>query len=294
MELKRLRVFIATAEAPSFRAAADRLATQISVISRTVAALEDELGVTLFERGARGIRLTEVGRVFLNDARRILADVDRARGAAQAVATGTSGRLRLAICEDATTPIFARVLTAFRQAVPDVTLDLFEMPSSLQPAALSRGEVDVGLLVPPVPMDGIELEELWRDPWAVAFPRDHPLASAKKITVAELAKYAIITAHPEFGPGYHQQTQALLASAGVQPRVVAQALHRQTMLALVQSGAGLMLVPGSFVDITIDGLRFERLQTDNPGLSVAAAFRNSDLPGVVAQFLRAARAAILR
>lgn len=213
MELKRLRVFVATAYAASFREAADRLSTQISVVSRTIAALEGELGVSLFERGPRGVRLTDVGRAFLNDARRILADVERARDAAQAIATGTTGRLRLGVCEDATTQIFARVLAAFRRALPEVMLDLFERPSALQPAALIRGEIDAGLLLPPVPLDGVELNELWRDPWAVALPPDHPLLGSDAITLAELARHDFITAHPEFGPGCHHQAQALFASA---------------------------------------------------------------------------------
>lgn len=96
--------------------------------------------------------------------------------------------------------------------------------------------------------------------------------------------------HPEFGPGCNDQALALFTSAGVTPRVVARAFHRQTMLALVQSGTGVTLVPGSFFSIRIDGLCFRSLQTDDPGLCVVAAFREGDLPGVVAQFLRVARA----
>lgn len=292
MELKRLRAFVAAAEAMSFRQAAKRLETQISVVSRTVAVLEDELGVSLFDRNPGGVRLTAVGQAFLIDARRILADVDRARKAAQSIAAGLTGRLRLGICEDATTPVFARVLAAFRARVPEVALDLFELPSALQPAALLRGEIDVGLLLPPMKSSGIELDELWRDPWAVAYPADHPLSSVGSLTIAELAQHDFITAHPEFGPGCHDQALALFNSAGLTPRVVARAFHRQTMLALVQSGAGVTLVPGSFVGMKIDGLCFSSLQTDDPGLCVAGAFRKGDLPGVVAQFLRTARAAI--
>ncbi len=85
---------------------------------------------------------------------------------------------------------------------------------------------------------------------------------------------------------------APFTSAEVAPRIVARAFHRQTMLALVQSGAGVTLVPGSFVGIKIDGLRFRPLQTEDPGLCVAAAFRKGDLPGVVGELLRVARAAI--
>ncbi len=292
MELKRLRTFAAAAKTTSFRQAAEHVGTQISVVSRTVAALEDELGVSLFKRHPGGVRLTAVGQALLVDARRILADVDRAREAAQSIAAGATGRLRLAVCEDATTPVFARVLAAFRASFPEVVLDLFELPSALQPAALSRGEIDAGLLLPPVHANGIELDELWHDPWAVAYRQDHPLSSIRSITIAELAEHDFITAHPEFGPGCHDQALALFTGAGVTPRVVARAFHRQTMLALVQSGAGVTLVPGSFVGMKIDGLCFSLLQTKDPGLCVAGAFREGDSPGVVAQFLRTARAAV--
>lgn len=289
MELKRLRVFVAAAEMTSFRQAAEQLGTPISVVSRTVAALEDELGVSLFERHVRGVRPTIVGQAFLIDARRILADVDRARDAAQSIAAGMSGRLRLAVCEDATTPIFAHVLSMFRTRLPEVALDLFELPSALQPAALLRGEIDAGLLLPPVQANGIELDELWRDPWAVACPQGHPLNALESIRIEDLGQHDFITAHPEFGPGCHDQALALFTAAGIAPRVVTRAFHRQTMLALVQSGAGVTLVPGSFLGMKIDGLCFRPLQTDDLGLCIAAAFRKGDFPGVVAQFLRAAR-----
>lgn len=292
MELKRLRAFVAAAETTSFRKAADRLSTQISVVSRTVAALEDELGISLFERHSGGVRLTAVGQAFLIDARRILADVDRARDAAQSIAAGATGRLRLGVCEDATTHIFAGVLAAFRTSFPEVAMDLFELPSALQPVALSRAEIDVGLLLPPVPSNSVELDELWRDPWAVAHRPDHPLDSVPSITIAELAQHDFITAHPEFGPGCHYQALALFTAAGFSPRIVARAFHRQTMLALVLSGAGVTLVPGSFASMKIDGLCFRPLHTDDPGLCVAAAFREGDLPGVVAQFLRVVRATV--
>lgn len=293
MELKRLRAFVAAAEAPSFRQAAEEIRIQISVLSRSIAALEWELGVSLFERHARGARLTDIGQSFLIDARRILADVDRAREAAQAVASGITGRLRLAVCEDATTPLFARVVATFRERCSGVALDLFEMPSAMQPAALLRGEIDAGLLLPPVHDKGIELDDVWRDPWAVAFAAGHPLRELDRITIADVARFDIITAHPVFGPGCHDQAQALFTTEGIAPRIVARAFHRQTMLALVQSGAGVTLVPGSFVGMTIDGLCFRPLQTDDHGLCVAAAFREGDLPGVVAQFLRVVHASQL-
>ena len=154
MDLHRLRIFLAAADELSFRQAAVLMGVGQPVVSRQVAALEDELGVTLFERRSTGARLTEAGRVFLWDARRIVADVGRAREAVACVAHGTAGRLRLAICEDATAPTFASILTTFRKHCPTTDLDLFELPSAMQPAAIRRGEIDVGLLLPPVQDQG--------------------------------------------------------------------------------------------------------------------------------------------
>jgi DNA-binding transcriptional LysR family regulator len=208
------------------------------------------------------------------------------------IATGLSGRLRLGVCEDATTTFLARVLSAFRERHSDVALELFEIPSAMQPSALLRDEIDAGLLLPPAQIDGIQLDEVWRDPWAVAFPSAHPLSEVETITIADVGRFDIITAHPVYGPGCHDQAQALFAAAGVLPRVIVRAFHRQTMLALVQSGAGVTLVPGSFVGMKIDGLCFRPLHTDDSGLRVVAAFREGDMSGVVAQFLRAARAAV--
>ncbi|WP_227283950.1 LysR substrate-binding domain-containing protein [Boseongicola sp. H5] len=292
MELSRLRCFLAAADELSFRRAADVVGVNQSALSRQIAALEDELGVTLFERRSTGARLTEVGRVFLADARRIVADVDRARETIAAVAFGTEGRLRLAICEDATTPTFAAIIAAHRERCPAVTLDLFEIPNAMQPAALRRGEIDAGLLLPPVRRDGIQLDELWREDWLVAMPSDHRFVDMETVSIGDLAGENFITAHPEFGPGCHAQSQDIFVAAGIQPRIVARAFRRLTMAMLVQSGAGVTLVPGAFSGVAMDGIMTRPLSSEGHRMCVAAAYPEGDMQGIVAQFLRTASAAV--
>ncbi|MBO6624614.1 MAG: LysR family transcriptional regulator, partial [Roseicyclus sp.] len=287
-----LRYFLAAADELSFRRAADVVGVNQSAVSRQIAALEDELGVTLFERRSTGARLTEVGRVFLADARRIVADVDRARETIAAVAFGTEGRLRLAICEDATTPTFAAIIAAHRERCPAVTLDLFEIPNAMQPAALRRGEIDAGLLLPPVRRDGIQLDELWREDWLVAMPSDHRFVDMETVSIGDLAGENFITAHPEFGPGCHAQSQDIFVAAGIQPRIVARAFRRLTMAMLVQSGAGVTLVPGAFSGVAMDGIMTRPLSSEGHRMCVAAAYPEGDMQGIVAQFLRTASAAV--
>ena len=292
MDLHRLRIFLAAADELSFRQTAVLMGVGQPVISRQVAALEDELGVTLFERKSTGARLTEAGRVFLADARRIVADVDRAREVVTSVAHGTAGRLRLAICEDATTPTLASILSAFRKHCPTTDLDLFELPSAMQPSALRRGEIDTGLLLPPVQDHGLQLDEVWHDEWLVAMRSDHRLADLEIVPLCALAGEDFITAHPQFGPGCHAQSEALFRAEGINPRIVARAFRRLTMAMLVRSGAGVTLVPGAFADTAMNGIVTRRLSAGEHRMYVAAAYPEGDLAGAVAQFLRIATATV--
>src|SRR3546814_9835301 len=113
----------------------------------------------------------------------------------------------LGIVEGATTPTFAAVLAAHRDQCPAGELELFEMPSAAQPPALRRGEIDVGLLLSPVPSDGLQLDELRSEGWLVAMPSDHRLADYDMIAISDLAGERFVAAHQEFGPGCHQQPQ---------------------------------------------------------------------------------------
>ncbi len=290
MDLRRLRYFLEAADELSFRRAAEKLDIAQSALSRQIAALEEELGVDLFERRYTGARLTEAGRTFPADTSRILADLDRASETCVSVAFGISGRLRLAVCEDATTPIFAAIIAAHRERCPDVILDLFEMPSTIQTAALRRGDIDAGLLLPPVQGIGIQCDELWRENWLVAMPSGHRLADMETVTISELVGENFITAHPEFGPGCHAQTQAMFAAVGVQPHIVARPFRRLTMTMLVHSGAGVTLVPGSFGGVAMNGIELRRLSSGGHSMRVAMAYPEGDMQGVVAQFLRVASA----
>lgn len=292
MELRRLRYFLVAADELGFRRAASVIGISQSVVSRQIAALEDDLGVTLFERKSTGARLTEGGRTFLADARRIVADVDRAHETVTAVALGNEGRPRLAVCEDATTPTFSSIIAAHHERCPAVALDFFEMPSAMQAAALRRGEIDVGLLLPPVHKNGIQLDELWHEDWLVAMPSGHRLADMETVPIGELAGENLITAHPEFGPGCHAQTKRMFITAGVQPCIVARAFRRLTMAMLVQSGAGLTLVPGELSGAAIDGIVARPLSSGEHRMCVAAAYPEGDMQGIVAQFLRVASATV--
>ncbi|MEE4212525.1 MAG: LysR substrate-binding domain-containing protein [Parvularcula sp.] len=292
MELHRLRYFLAAADELSFRRGADVLSDDQSAVSRQIAAPYNELDVTLFERKNTGARLIEIGRMFLADVRGIVTDVGRARETIAAVVFGTEGRCRLEICEDVTTPTFATMIAAHRESCPTVALDLFEIPSAMQSAALRRGEIDAGLLLPPVKLDGIQLENLWSEDWLMAMPSGHRLADMEVVPIGGLGSESFITAHPEFDSGYRARSQEMFVAAGVRPCIVTHAFRRLTIAMLVQSGAGVTLVQGTFSSAVIDGIVTHPLLSNEHRMRVAAAYPNGDMQGIVAQFLRVASAAV--
>ncbi|RVT83895.1 hypothetical protein DXV76_09265 [Rhodobacteraceae bacterium CCMM004] len=192
----------------------------------------------------------------------------------------------------AATPTFAAIIAAHRERCPAVSLDLFEIPSAMQTAALRRGEIDAGLLLPPVHEDGIQLDRLWRKDWLVAMPAGHRLADMEAVPIGDLAGENFITAHPEFGLGCYAQRQEMFVVAGVQPHIVARAFRRLTMAMLVLSGAGVTFVPGIFSSVVMDGIVTRPLSSDGHRMHVALAYLEGDLQGIVGQFLRIASATV--
>jgi DNA-binding transcriptional LysR family regulator len=128
--------------------------------------------------------------------------------------------------------------------------------------------------------------------WLVAMPLGHRLAGSDLIAVSGLADEDFVTAHAEFGPGCHQQTQEMFAAAGVRPRIVGRAFRRLTILMLVHSGAGVTLVPGSFASGALDGIVTRPLNSGEYRMRIAAAYPEGDMQGIVARFLRIAHAVV--
>ena len=145
MELRQLRYFIAVAKSEHFRRAAKSLSIAQPALSRQVRALEDEIGVSLFERLPRGVRLTEPGRIFLHEATRIIDEVEAASERVKRSARGQVGTLRIAFSEAMSGhDVLTQAIRSFRTTYADVEIILTPMTSHLQVEALRTGRIDVG------------------------------------------------------------------------------------------------------------------------------------------------------
>ncbi len=289
-DLRQLRYFVAVAEELSFTRAALRLHISQPPLSQQIQSLERDLGVRLLERTKRSVALTEPGRVFLEQARQILAKADEARSQVVAAAAGYSGQLRLAYTVSVSFhPAMPQALLRFGQIAPNVRLQLSEMYTESQFAALLNGQLDVGF-VRDEPAHaqmarGLRLSVIHREPLLLALPVGHPLASRNSLMLAEVADNAFLTQPRELAATLFDRLVKLATRAGFQPTITQHAQQINGLLALVAAGLGLALVPASMRAVRLAGVSYVPLEDPDAYLLLAVACRADDRSPVLQQFL---------
>lgn len=231
------------AETLNFTRAAERLHMAQPPLSASIRKLEEELGVILFDRLPSGVRLTSVGEAVLRDARLALFHADQVRRTAREGAAGTTGLLRLGFTGSAAYELVPRLLRAYRAEYPKVAIEIHESSTSELLRRIESQSVDVALVAYPV-LEGTtaDVALLRHERLAVAVHADSPLAQRSEISLADLAGEPFIIHSPTLAPHMHSIVLNAFQQAGVQPRVVQQAVQVTSMLGLVQGGMGVALV----------------------------------------------------
>jgi DNA-binding transcriptional LysR family regulator len=262
MELRHLRYFVAVAEELHFTRAAERLHIGQPPLSHAIQVLEASVGAQLLERSKRWVRLTEAGKLFLDDARRILALAEQAAETARRAGRGEAGELRIGFTYSTPlTPLFAEVINRYRQDFPLVTLTLHEMATLRQLEAIGQRSLDLGFVRPPevaVP-HGVKLTPLREDPLMVVLPTGHRLAKKPALAISELEELPFVMYPPGGGTGIYPQIFRLCRDAGFVPRVGQTAGEASTIIGLVAAGSGITLLPASFDRIRMDGVCYRPL-----------------------------------
>lgn len=277
-DLRQLRHFVAVAERLHFGRAAAALHISQPPLSRSIRRLEARLGVTLLARSSRRVELTTEGARFLEEAKRVLAQLERAVLDVGSMAASPGGQLRLGFVSLADFGVLPALLKAYKSARPGVALALREMLSPDQAAALAAGELDFGLLLPPVAGADLEHVVVQRERFVAALPLRHRLArgvgrKAGRLAVRELAGEAFVMAPRAIAPGLHDIVAALTARAGFAPRVAQEAIQMQTVVSLVSSGLGVALVPASVANLGRRGVVYRELADAHPKLDLWLAWR---------------------
>ncbi len=288
MELRHLRYFIAVAEELHFTRAAERLHIGQPPLSHAIQVLEADIGAQLLARTKRWVRLTEAGKLFLADARRILALAEQAAETARRADRGEAGELRIGFTYSTPlTPLFAEVINRYRQEFPQVTLTLHEMATLRQLEAIGQRTLDLGFIRPPevaVPA-GIKLTSLREDPLMVVLPVGHPLAAKRALAIGALEGLPFVMYPPGAGTGIYPQIFRLCRAAGFVPRIGQTAGEASTIIGLVAAGSGIAMLPASFDRIRMDGVCYRPILDPDATTMLLLAQRSGEHAPLVDAFV---------
>lgn len=262
MELRHLRYFIAVAQELHFGRAAQNLGISQPPLSQQIQALELELGARLFERTNRRVALSEAGRLFLEEARLVLAQVDKAADVARRAQLGELGEMKIGFTSSAPfNSSIPKAIYAFRQRFPAVHLNLSEMSSQAVADALLDESIEVGLMRPLSLPESLVAKELFREPLVAVINAAHPLAQGNEagVHLAALADEPFVFFPRSYGSGLYAQLLNLARQAGFSPHFAQEASEVMTIIGLVSAGLGVSVLPASFQRMRIDGVVYRQL-----------------------------------
>src|SRR6478672_4505723 len=288
MELRHLRYFVAIGEEQHYGRAARNLRVAQPALSRQIQDLEKELGFKLFERLPRGVKVSAAGKLFLEDVRRILQEVNEAAARAGRVALGHSGTLRVGFTENASwRGVVPESLRRFREGHPDAELQLTPTTSLEQVDALRSGRLDAGFVFNiaradseldyiPVALQHVEL----------AVPKGHPLTKLKKLRLRDLADAPFVWFPRREAPAFYDRLMHECFRGGLKsPRIVQEGLNESTILSLVSHGMGVGWVNGTARGRCPEGVVIMSVVDLDMPLPLALVWRRDNTSPLLANFI---------
>jgi DNA-binding transcriptional LysR family regulator len=291
MELRHLRYFVAVAEELHFTRAAERLGIKQPPLSLQIRQLEREIGTSLLRRETRGVKLTETGALLLDEARRILDQVERTRADVQSRARGETGHIHLGFAGATYVHrLVPGIIRAYRERYPGVVLSPEQSNTARLIAALQSGEIDVAFVRPPIiGGEGITLDLLIDEPMMIVLPAWHPHAGDRSMPLAALAPDTFILFPRTIGPGLHDAIIASCQRAGFSPKLGQEASQTVSIIHMVAAGFGVSIVPQSLAQIRAEGAVYLGIEGGAPRAPISLAHRRDDRSTIVRNFVALAR-----
>ncbi len=241
IELRHLRQFIAVAEELSFSRAAERIHIDQTPLSRTIRDLEDKLGVLLFVRMPRKLRLTPAGARLLKEAHKLFIRLERTRRVVRATDARYRAPLRIGVADGIAQPKLSECFAGWQALAPQTPLELSEMTASEMTSALRREEIDAGISFGLPGDESIAQEPAWSYPLMALLPLGHELASHQTVALTDLLSFPLISCKADHLPGLVQQMQAIMQRYGSQPTVVGEPCSLTGCVTRIAAGMGVGL-----------------------------------------------------
>ena len=258
MELRHLRYFVAVAEALSFTQAAVKLRLAQPSLTRQVRNLEDEIGVRLLDRGKNRVALTEEGRLFLFDAKKLLAMCAETVAAVQRMSHGESSHLNIGYVSNLHYGLLPATLGAFRKLCPTVALNLFDMTSTEQFHALEGHKIDLGFIGLRPALSGHDLlsECVAHDAILAAVHARHPLARKAKLRLADLGSQSFVAMSAKTHPGAREWLTETCREVGFDAKILQEVDSEPAAIQFAADDLGVALLPEQLTGLPHDGVVF--------------------------------------
>lgn len=285
MELRHLRYFIAVAEQLHFRHAAELLHVAQPALSQQIRQLEEEIGVTLFERSRHGVRLTPAGKAFYEKAQSILRNANEAVVEARKAERGDAGTIRIGFVSTAAITVLPEAVRKLQAAVPEAEIVLRELSAGEQIDGLYSEQIDIGFLHAKLSEHVLETMVVARDRLVLAVPGSSELATKRRVDLKKMMSWTAIMPARHTSSGFYEHVQMAYQMAGVVPERVHYTRLLQTGLLLVGMGIGASIVPEAFKAIHIKGVVYKKLLVEPPPSELMAAWRRDNASPLLSRFL---------
>jgi DNA-binding transcriptional LysR family regulator len=288
MEMRQLKYFASVAEYLNFTEAARHLYVAQSAVSQQIAALEKELGVSLFQRNKRSVKLTNAGQVLLKETHFLLSRMNEAVEKARQADAGLIGTLRIGFLGYTERIFLPPLIRRFRKIYPQIELKLDKYHHGELIEMLSNEELDIGftLAFGIEPVSSLDFQTIFQENIAVVMHEDHPMASLKTVDLAALASEPFVVLNRRESPQGYQQTLQICSNHGFTPKIEHEPRLMQTLLMLVDAGLGISILPLSAQLQASDTLRFISLKEQQRGHELVAAWKKNNTNPSIPLFLK--------
>ena len=277
VDLRHLRCFLAVAEELHFRRAAERLGIAQPALSRTIQRLEEELGVTLFDRSNRMVEITRAGQTLLKGAQSVLAGLDQAIADTRRVHLGKIGALRIGYTDFAISGKLPDQLRAFQEAHPDIDLQLRHAVTTDQLQLLDAGDLDFGFLTGTVNRPGYSHTVMQSEHFVCVVYDGHPLAARDSIRLDELSQEAFVHGAQRDWEHFFSYLVPMCRKAGFEPRIVQEGLNSAAILGLVACGMGVTILTDWVCGVVGPGLKTIPLKDVEDRLDTSLVWRTDQM-----------------
>jgi DNA-binding transcriptional LysR family regulator len=278
VELRQIRSFLSIAETLHFGRTAELIHISQPALSLQIRALEEEVGVRLFERNRRKTTLTAAGFAFRDDAAAALSQLEQAIRRARLAANGKLGLLRIGFISTAGREIVPDIVRQFRELNPEVEFSLRNILTAEQVQMLETGSLDIGFLRLPIGgHSALDVVTVHREPFVLVVPSSHKLAKRKRVRLREVVGQDFVMYERAYAPGFHDLILGILRDARIVPNVSQTAGEIPTLISLVDSHMGITILPASAVKHSVASVIaceiLDQIPLSEIGIAVSKRFR---------------------